>query len=268
MNVLKPIFFDFSTPVPPPDWVIDDVIEREAVTMVSGDSGTGKSTICNSMQVAILKEEPWLNHPTHGTRVMVIDEENNQRLVQERMAALGMTNVLRENLRYFCRQGVRLGDDEWLPTIIRVVEDFEPDVIFVDTVAKASGIDLNDNSAVTQFYGDLHPILQIAPVVLQHHESKGGDAARRASGQAMMGARQWSGQAEFHMSINKLGPVEKKITADGDERLRYPLELEAPKARHGGGSGNKRIAIVSSGRDGVSTRMRVMPLDEDWTPAP
>lgn len=212
--------------------------------MLSADTGAGKSFVSSSIALAIIQGKPWCGNTTTGQRVMFIDEENSLRIVHGRLKALGMRNEDRPYLRYFLRLGVLLGDGDWFERVDDEMEDFKPDLLVIDTVAAATAVEVNNNDAVSRFYSSvLRPLAETCAVLILHHEKKPQQGQRDAS-QAMMGARQWAGQADAHFALSKAGKITSESTSEGLVLRRYPLEIENPKDRDGWSQKGK-IVIVS-----------------------
>ena len=246
----RAVTFDFSGPPPAADYLVDGLLERGTITVLSADSGAGKSLIAASMAVAMMQSRPWLGRRTTGKRVMFIDEENFYRVIFGRLLALGMTNEDRQNLLYFLRLGVALGSGDWMERVREEMDDFHPDLLVVDTAAAATNVELNDNSAVARLYAtSLRPLVDDAGMLLLHHERKPQGSYQRHAGHAMMGARQWAGQADSHLALERLGDVAVEALSDGRMLRRYPLKMEMPKNRDGR-SVNEKIAIVSEHNPG------------------
>lgn len=255
----RPAAFDFNGPMPPPDYLVDGLVERGTITVLSADSGVGKSLITASIAVAMMQNKPWLGRKTNGTRCMVVDEENFYRVIHGRLKALGMTNEDRPNLRYFLRMGVQLGASDWLERVQAETGHFKPDMLVIDTAAAATNVELNDNTAVAKLYASaIRPLADETAVLLLHHERKPAQGQKRHAGHAMMGARQWAGQADAHLALERLGDMEIERRTDGSIRQRYPLKLEMPKNRDGRGVAEK-IVIVSEheGEGALAHRTRV-----------
>lgn len=241
----RPCSFDFSGPPPPADWLVHGLIERGCVTVLSADSGAGKSLIAKSIAVAMMHHKPWCGRATTGSRIMFLDEENAMRVIYGRFKALGMTNDDRPNLRYYLRLGVQLGEDDWFERVDEEAQDFKPDLLVIDTAAAATAVEVNNNDAVAKlFSGVLRPLAERAAVLILHHEKKPQNGGQRHAGHAMMGARQWAGQADAHIALEGAEKVMEEEIAGGKVRRRYPISLEMPKDRDGF-KGKERIVIVS-----------------------
>lgn len=255
---------NFDEPPAPPDWLVGGLIERETVTVMSADSGVGKSIICQGLAVALLRGDTWLGRGiVDAERVVYIDEENFARVVRRRLQAFGMTNADRAGLRYYCRIGVALGDPApsgkpWATEVEETLEAFVPDLLVIDTAAAAAAVDVNDNDAVARFYARvLRPLASYCSVILLHHERKPAEGGRRHAGHAMMGARQWAGQADAHLALSLAGEFEDDEQADGTSHQRHPLKLEMPKSRDGASRSAQTYFSVRSAKapDGTLRRL-------------
>jgi RecA-family ATPase len=260
----RPMTFDFDGPPPEPDWLVQGLIERGTITLLSADSGAGKSMVSASIAVAIIQGKPWNGRPTTGGRVLVVDEENFRRVVHNRLRALGMTNAHRANLRYFLRAGVKLGAEDWGERVQEELEAFKPDLLIIDTAAAATSVDMNDNTGVAALFATtLRPLADECAVMLLHHERKPQQGGKRDAGHAMMGARQWAGQADSHLALEKLGEVHVEPLPGGGVRKRYPIGLEMPKNRDGDAA-REKLVILSENDPGCPVKwIRVERVGRD-----
>ena len=239
--------FDFEAAPEPPCYIVDGLIEPGTVNVLSGDTGTGKSWFALGLVVAALRGEPWLGREVRGSRMLVIDEENPQPVIRARLRALGMTNDDRAALRYYSRNGISIGadgDTEWLR---RVAQEHAPDLIVIDTAMAATSVpDVNDNSAVVVLFKHLRALAEEAEaaILMLHHERKPQANQSRDTGQAMMGARQWAGQADAHLTLRFVG---REVTPGEieHERHRTVATLQVPKLRDGVPPPPETVAITS-----------------------
>lgn len=86
----KAAVFDFEGDQTPPEWLVEGVIERGTVTVLSGDTSAGKSSVADALSVSVLKGAPWLGCPVNRGHVLYIDEENHRRVVRDRLKAFGV----------------------------------------------------------------------------------------------------------------------------------------------------------------------------------
>lgn len=248
MRLGKPLYFDFSGSPPEPDWVVEGLFERGTLTVVAAAPSAGKSFLCASLAVAVIRHQPWLERATNGNRVLYIDGENHPRITHWRLQGLGMTNEDRPLLRYYLRQGIRIGEGQWLAKVEAEIEQFKPDLVVLDTATSTLAVkSANDNSEVGAIMTQLRGLCgHDLALVLLHHERKppAGDTGKRDAGAAILGGIQWQGQADSHLSVSKVGKVQKRRAPDGGITKRYCLRLDVPKNREGE-DGSEEWAIVS-----------------------
>jgi hypothetical protein len=262
-----PLAFDFDADPEEPDWIVQGVIERETLVLLSGDTGAAKSICVDALADAVCHDGDWLGHEARAERVLVVDEENPERTARSRLRALGMTNAARERLRYFNREGFSIGDAGYSDAALRTqLEAFRPDLVIVDTVMAACDLeDVNNNAEAVRllkFMRGLAREFECAFVVL-HHERKQSKEHPASSGQAMMGARQWAGQADAHMTLTVESElVEEEAETEGHRTLRRTFKWRpAEKDRDGRANIPQRVAVTSE-KDANGSLLWMLVLNE------
>lgn len=222
--------FHMNEPPPPPEWIIEPILEQGAVTLFAGDSGAGKSLIASTMAIAILKGEPWLGHEVRQGRVLVLDNENAARLVDKRLRMLGLTDEAAKGLRYYSRLGVQLGSGTWLEQTLAEVDEFKPSLVILDTASSTTTATANDGDSVARLYATvLRPLAGFdSAVLLQHHERKPQQGAPRDARNAVLGSVHWRTQADTMLSIERKSEVIRR----GNIR-KFAVLLTMPKNRDG-----------------------------------
>ena len=217
---------------PPPDanWIIEPIVEADSVVLFTGDSGAGKSIICASMILSIVRGEPWCGYPTTKGRVLYIDNENSARLVDKRLRMLGFTAEDVKSLRYFSRLGVQLGSGQWLERTLDEVDDFKPSLVVLDTVSSTTTATANDNDAIARLYATvLRPLAsETCAVIAQHHERKPAQGIPVDGRNAALGGVHWRTQADTMMRIERKGDVVQR----GNIR-KFSVVVSMPKNRDG-----------------------------------
>jgi hypothetical protein len=258
-----PLDIDFDAEPEPPRYVVDRVFERQTVNVLSGDTGSAKSILGAALTAAALTGGEWLGRVVDADRVLVVDEENPSRTIRSRLRALGLTNAHRDGLRYYNRGGVRIGEERWSEWLRREAADHGADLVIIDTAMAACAADVNDNDEVVKLYTEaLRPVatdLDLAIVVL-HHERKHQAGQSRNPGQAMMGARQWAGQADAHVTVAVDGTeLTEEEGPGGSRRLRRSFVMRpAEKVRDGEPNFRERVVVTSEkAPDGTLRWMQV-----------
>ena len=244
--------FDFEAPPEPPRYIVGGLFERGTVNIVSSDTGAGKTWLSCSLIAAALAKAEWLGREVEAHRVIAVDEENPAAVIRARLRALGVTNEQVDALRYASRQGVSLGDPDWNGWLLAQAVEHSADLILVDTAMAATNIeDVNNNSEAVAIYKGLRAIAEEADlaVVLFHHHRKSQAGQPRGGGQAMMGGRQWAGQADAHITLSKKS--EDGTEPDlGDGHAAFNVELRVEKLRNGIEPPPEELQITTQNEDG------------------
>ncbi len=253
--------FDFELPPEPPSYVVTGLFERGTVNIVSSDTGVGKTWLSCSLIAAALTKTNWLGRNVEAHRVIAIDEENPAAVIRARLRAFGAANEQVDRLRYSNRQGVSLGKAEYNGWLLDQAVEHDADLILVDTVMAATNIeDVNDNTQAVAIYKGLRAIAEEADlaVVLFHHHRKSQAGQSRGGGQEMMGGRQWAGQADAHLSLQKKPGESEQESMEGQES--FNVELRVEKLRNGIEPPPEEIQIVTLNEDGCLLTASVRSL--------
>jgi RecA-family ATPase len=206
------------------------------VCVLSGDTGAGKTWLGLGLVIACAQRGTWLGYDVNSVPVVVIDEENPRHVIHARLRALGLTEADAERVHYFSQEGASVGDgdstDDWLRIFLA---EHQPGLVVIDTATAATAVeDVNDNSAVVSLYRRLKQLAKehACAFVLLHHERKHKEGTNDP-GQAMLGARQWAGQADVHMAVRKTSK-QPDPEYDGDVwRTTLAASVSFPKLRNG-----------------------------------
>lgn len=258
MKPLKPLSLkQLDQPLPPPDFELDGILERGAVTILSGDTSSAKSMVALSICVAILRGEPWLGHAVKRGRVVYSDAEMHPRIVYERLHGFGVHGSDARSLAYLSRQAIDLDNPASVKALRELCTQRKATVLVLDALMGHTSAEVNDNTAAVRLYSEvLRPLAagkadgDDLAVLLVHHESKSRPGPRNSS-QAAMGARQWVGQADYQLTLERAPkPLTTSSTEPDGSRLEtYRVRLRQPKRRDAGDTGGYRALRVVSRHD-------------------
>jgi archaellum biogenesis ATPase FlaH len=248
----QPVAFDFDEEEPEPNWVIEGVVERKEVCLLSGDTGAAKSIMTALLISQSLHEDEWLGFGTNIERVICVDEENTSGRVKRRLRSLGMTNDQSHRLRYFSRAGASIGGggptDTWLENQLG---EFQPDLLVIDTLLAATAVaETNSNDQAAALMSVFRGMAERynCAILLLHHERKQSKDLPSSSSQATLGARAWVGQSDAHITLTVDSEYEENDQALDDENIgtRKTFKLRTgEKVRDGGLNHPQRLVLTS-----------------------
>lgn len=202
-----PVAASLLASMTPPDreWTVANLIPHRQVTLVSGDGGTGKTTILLQLALAAGCMTMWLGQFVTPRRVLFVSGEDEIEELHYRIAqtakAMGvdasnvyvMTLEQLENTEIAAadRRGDRIKPTANFEHIKSVIQQFGISMVIFDPVADLFGGDEIDKRQVKQFIGLLRRELAGAlgcTVVLSAHPSV--DAMR--SGRGYSGSTAWN----------------------------------------------------------------------------
>jgi hypothetical protein len=178
---------DFRQPIPETDWLVEDLIEMGSVTVVAGDSGSGKSFLTMGLATALARgDATFLGRALKQTPggILYVDEENPRDIVLQRFAALGLQDAHFDVMEYISEAGVDLWNEADL--LIREAIDRDLRLIVVDSQGATSlGSDENSNREMAMLYrrGFVKLArLTGAAVIVLHHTPKDSAGIPRGAG--------------------------------------------------------------------------------------
>jgi hypothetical protein len=175
---------DLTQEIPPTDWLIEDLLVGSEATVLSADSGVGKSFFSMAAALAVSGgDETFLGLPIHRHGpVLYVDEENSAQLVLARLHALGFDPAKHSSLEYLWYAGVDLVGEP--SRLLEEALDLEPALVVLDSLSRVGmGVDENSNTDMTKLLRQgIVPLAREtgAAVLVLHHTPKDGTGSRGA----------------------------------------------------------------------------------------
>ena len=236
-------------PVPPREWIVRNLIPASNVTMLSGDGGTGKSTLLLQLLCASALNMQWLGLETRPGRSLYLSAEDDADELHRRLDRIA---------HHYDRTLADLGDVKLWPVpggavlaeegsrdklqmtplwdeLRDLVTGWRPSVIVLDSLADVfSGNEIN-RAQVRQFVTALRDLAAeagAAIIILAHPSVEG-----MRSGSGISGSTAW------HNSVRSRLYLEKARPDDGcsDDTL---MTLSQKKANYAATIGDLRLQLV------------------------
>lgn len=197
-----------STSMEQPKWLIKDWWEAGSHGILAGEPKTYKSTVSTEVAVSVASGKPLFGKYEVVTpgKVLIIQEENSEWLMQDRLAKVSYSKDLMGSIEHHGkiidikspedlpiymvnRSGMNLtleDDKEWIQALCK---EIKPVLIILDPIYLMFG-DIDGNSA-KELAGILQWLITLSTdnntaVMLVHHFNKGGSSSR--GGQRMLGS--------------------------------------------------------------------------------
>jgi archaellum biogenesis ATPase FlaH len=165
------------------DWLLHTMIAAGTVTLITGDSGSGKSSLISAICHAISHGGPFAGLRTQQRPVLYLDKENPFSLTLDRFGRLGISDSADFKLwGGWCQSEP---PTPWSPTIIQWVKSCElKPVIVIDSFgAFSDGTDENSATEVRQWMDGARRLANLgATVIILHNASTKSDGGREFRG--------------------------------------------------------------------------------------
>ena len=167
---------DLFAPVPPVEWVVENILVQGEATLLAAPGGAGKSYFALALSLAVTSGDWFLDGRTKQGRVMYVDEEGSPALALQRIAQFAATDEQKQQLDYLSYPGVDLVRHP--EKLIDDVQASEPILVVLDSHAKvARASEENSNNEMGKVWDE--GILRVArwcncAVLVIHHTSAAG----------------------------------------------------------------------------------------------
>ncbi len=170
---------DALQPLPPIEWVVENLFSAGSVSVVFGEGGSKKTWSMLDMAVAVARGETWLNFPTVPGPVLVIDEESGNRRLSRRLSQVlcGHDADQATPLYYVSLAAFDLGNPDDVNQLHVLISQTGARLVIIDALADVMpGRDENSVKDVQPIFLALRRIAEVtqAAIVIIHHSNKGG----------------------------------------------------------------------------------------------
>lgn len=226
---------------PPPEPLIDDVLDKNTLNTIGSLSGVGKSFLLGELAVACATGRPFLGHfeVCATGPVLIVDQENSASDLAVRLRAMGVTTSTSISFLHFA--GVKLDVDESFGRLANTVRKLRPVLVGFDALIRFHSGEESESTDMAPVMERFRALVNLGTtvVILHHH----GWTAERGRGSTDIQAA-----VDFEYKLVRAGeesdpylvfssvkarrapiePFKLKLEAQGSTaRLRYIGEVHA-----------------------------------------
>ena len=207
-----------ETKFPENKWLIEKLIPLEGITIIAGAPASYKTWVILEMAIQIAKGGVLFDKfSCEESKVLIIDEENHLRMVQERLKLLGASPEL--PISFLSQTNFIITEEEIVKKVLEVCNQEGINVIFIDSLVRVNRAEENDASQMSEVFRAVKKLCQEGKtVILTHHERKEG-------------AFKVSAQNRLRGSSDILASVDSHIAMQKDKDDQSRLIIEQPKLR-------------------------------------
>ncbi len=209
---------------PENNWVIEKLIPREGITIISGAPSSFKTWLILQMALDISGGKKFISQfESEQGGVLIVDEENHLRIIQRRMKNLGAESGL--PIYMLSRTNFLITDETQRKKLLAVCDEYKINTIFFDSLVRINTADENSASQMSEVFKAIMSLCHAGKtVILTHHERKEGFMKSSASNR-LRGSSDILAAVDCHISVKRDKEDKSKLIVE-QSKLRSDRELD------------------------------------------
>ena len=209
-----------SRQFPDSEWVVEPLIP-EGLTVLSAQPASYKTWLMLDIAIAVASGSQLFDtFDTTQSGVLMVDEENSERLLQQRLQLLGDDNEL--PIHFMVDKKFRL-EDAKIGSVIRFCKDNDIGLVTFDSLVRIHSKNENDAVQMSEVFAKIRQFNKAGiNVLVTHHNRKGGNSENPS--QDMRGSSDILAAVDCHLSLKR--NRESKVLSITQTKVRFMEELE------------------------------------------
>lgn len=207
-------------------WIVEKLIPADGVTAISGSPGVFKTWIVLHLAIAVAQGLPLFGEfQTSKTGVLIVDEENGERIIRDRAVLLGGLQA-EPTLPVFIKsyQSFQLNEKS-IAELIDFAKEHGLGIIVFDSLVRIHSQDENDARQMSQVFTLLKELTRRGiSVVLIHHNRKPG-INKSSAAHNMRGSSDILAAVHSHLAVERKEEEHKLLTIK-QTKLRQAEEVK------------------------------------------
>lgn len=220
-------------------YLVDRLVPDAGFTIFSGAPGSYKTFALLELARCVANGQPFLGYfETHQANVLLVDEENGERLLQQRMRLMDVAEHL--PIFYTPTTGFMLTDEN-VEAAVAKCHEYNIRLVIIDSLVRVHGMSENDAKEMATVSRQLRKFTEnnIA-VIVTHHTRKRGNF-HGGAGEAMRGSSEILAAADGHIGVSRKN---KFYVCFDQTKQRYAVELGVFEAKVDGDDNHFRFEFV------------------------
>jgi hypothetical protein len=221
VDPIKPLSELMLQQFPEQEYLVNRLIPESSITILSGYSRSFKTYVLLHIAQSVAGGNPFFGQfETAKSGVLIIDEENGERLLQKRLKQLGTVADL--PIYFTPRQGFCL-DDEVIDNVILSCLTYDIRLVIIDSLIRIHGSDENSAREMSKVFRQLRRFNErgITVLVTQHNRKQG--AVNGGAGNEMRGSTDILAAVDSHIGVVR---KDKWYLRFDQTKQRYDIELD------------------------------------------
>lgn len=226
MDPIKKIDELMGQHFPEQEYIVDRLVPDGSITILSGASGSFKTYSLLQIAIAVASGKPLFEqYQTQQTGVLIIDEENGERLMQKRLYQLGATADL--PIWFTPSMGFELTEEN-IDNVLLSCLTYDLKLVIIDSLIRVHSADENSAREMAKVFKLLRKFTEqgVAVLVTQHNRKPGANSG--GAGNEMRGSTDIRAAIDSHIGVTRKN---KWYLTFDQTKQRYDVELDPFKVK-------------------------------------
>lgn len=209
------------------EWIVEHLIPVQGLVALSGVPGSYKSFITQHLALCVASgKQLFGKYSTKQGKVLIIDKENQRRLIQQRFKLLDAQNYLDIS---FLDRDFYVEDAQLVKNVCDIIRTQSISLVIIDSLIRIyKGKNENSSNDMAIVTRELKSLQDAgAAVLFTHHHRKQSFLQKNTSSESMRGSSDILASVDCHLAVDKL-EEEIKIT---QSKLRQEMALKPFKIK-------------------------------------
>jgi len=192
-----------ALPDVPIQWVVENLIPRESITMLSGHPRAFKTWIVLHIAAQVASGgSVFGKFQTTRTKVLIIDEEDSSFIIKDRSKKLSMSKD--DDIYVWIQQGFKADNEEHLKQLKWFILENNIGLVCLDSFRRIQNRDENVAKEVAEVFECIREISKLGVAVLiTHHHRKQSFLQRGATDQSLRGSSDILASLDGHLMVER-----------------------------------------------------------------
>jgi len=185
----------------PIDWIVDRLIPADSFSVISGDPKNYKTWLTMEIAIRVSQGIPFLGHfGTAQCPVLIVDEEDPERVVQNRFKMLGIEKTANLPIYYLNKSEFDITNKKHLAQLLNYIAEHKIKLVILDSLVRMHRGDENSSRDMSAVFRRISAITRLGVSVLAtHHHRKG--AEKSDSPQNLRGSSDIGAGVDAHLIV-------------------------------------------------------------------
>lgn len=191
---------------PDVEWIVDSLIPTQGLVALSGAPGNYKSWITEQIAISVASGEPLFgNFTTNQGSILIIDKENNLRLIKERFQELGAQPDLPIFFQNLESVDFLTDNPDSIELVCQVVREKNIKLVIIDSLIRSHKQDENSATGMAQVFEALRKIQNAgAAILFTHHHRKQAFFNRAGVSENLRGSSDILAAVDCHLAVDRI----------------------------------------------------------------